>query len=93
MVKVSPRHRTEIVIDAKKDAKIRCLFDGEAPITVAWSRKGKKDLPKRAVARNSTLLLRRAALNDNDVFICKASNSFSKAETFVNVTVVSKYLL
>ena len=81
-----------------KPKKIRCDFEGTPPVVVTWKRAGKKGDSssldsERIRQQGNTLYFTRVEKEDEGQYSCKGENSFSSAESYVNVSVDGKKML
>ena len=75
--------------------KIRCDFEGQPSIKVTWKKAGKKEgsssLDSGRIRREgNTLYFDPVEKEDEGQYFCKGENSFSSAESFVNISVIGK---
>ena len=78
--------------------KIRCDFEGEPIIKVTWKKAGKKGGsssldPERITQKGNTLYFELVEKEDEGQYYCKGENSFSSAESYVNISVIGKKML
>lgn len=77
--------------------KIRCDFEGQPIIKVTWKKAGKKGGstldPKRIRQEGNTLHFELVEKEDEGQYYCKGENSFSSAESYVNISVIGKKML
>ena len=78
--------------------KIRCDFEGQPEIKVTWKKAGKKGSsslldPKRIRKEGNTLYFEQVKKDDEGEYFCKGENSFSSAESYVNISVIGKKML
>ena len=80
--------------DLHKTQKIRCDFDGHQPITVTWRKEGGVNIdPKRVRQEDSMLIFDEIEKADEGQYWCKGENSFSSAESYVNISVYGKIII
>lgn len=78
--------------------KIRCDFEGQPIIKVTWKKAGKKGGsssldPGRISQKGNTLYFELVEKEDEGQYYCKGENSFSSAESYVNISVIGKKML
>ena len=90
-------HIHHVFANLHADDKIRCDFDGHPPIIVTWKKAGKKGSSSldsdRIRQQGNTLYFKPAEKEDEGQYFCKGENSFSSAESYVNVSVIGKKML
>ena len=92
-------HVQHVYADLHKTEKIRCDFDGHPSINVTWKKAGKKGDgsssldSKRIKQMGNTLYFKPVEKEDEGQYFCKGENSFSSAESYVNVSVIGKNML
>ncbi|XP_078265871.1 coxsackievirus and adenovirus receptor homolog isoform X2 [Rhinoraja longicauda] len=75
-----------------KDAVLKCLSVGTAPITYLWTKQGSTHLlPSSAIADISagTLKVKNASVDNSGVYKCTAKNRVGSSECFVRLSVSS----
>nr|XP_058957740.1 immunoglobulin superfamily member 10-like isoform X2 [Pocillopora verrucosa] len=87
-VKLRGIHTNQVIATLHKPQKIRCDFDGHQPIIVTWKKEGGVNIdPKRVRQEDSMLIFKKIEKADEGHYWCKGENSFSSAESYVNISV------
>lgn len=94
-VKIAGIHIYHVFADLHKQEKIRCDFEGHPSITVTWKKAGRKGgspllVSDRIHQQDNTLYFKPVEKEDEGQYFCKGENSFSSAESYVNVSVIGK---
>ena len=94
-MKIAGIHIFHVFADLHKPEKIRCDFEGHPPIKVTWKKVGKKGGSssldsERIKQQDNTLYFQPVEKEDEGQYFCKGENSFSSAESYVNVSVIGK---
>lgn len=94
-VKITGIHIYHVFADLHKQEKIRCDFEGHPSITVTWKKAGRKGgspllVSDRIQQQGNTLYFQPVEKEDEGQYFCKGENSFSSAESYVNVSVIGK---
>ena len=84
-------HNNQVNANLHKPQKIRCDFEGHKPITVTWKKGSGMPLDKdRVIQDGSILSFTNVEKRDEGHYWCKGENSFSSAESYVNISVYGK---
>lgn len=91
-------HIHHVFANLNTKEKIRCDFEGQPEIKVTWKKAGKKGSsssldPKRIRKEGNTLYFEQVKKEDEGQYFCKGENSFSSAESYVNISVIGKKML
>ena len=97
-MKIAGIHSYHVFADLHKPEKIRCDFEGHPPMTVTWKKARKRGDstsldPRRIKQEGNTLYFTPVEKEDDGQYWCKGENSFSSAESYVNVSVIGKKML
>ena len=91
-------HIHHVFANLNTKEKIRCDFEGQPEIKVTWKKAGKKGSsssldPKRIRKEGNTLYFKQVKKEDEGQYFCKGENSFSSAESYVNISVIGEKML
>jgi len=98
-VKIAGIHSYLVVANLHEPKKISCDFEGTPPIVVTWKKADKKGVDsssldsERIKQQGNTLHFTRVEKEDEGRYSFKGENSFSRAESYVNVSVDGKKII
>ena len=98
-VKIAGIHSYLMFAALHEPKKISCDFEGTPPVVVTWWKKTVKEGDsslldsERIQQLGNTLYFTRVEKKDEGQYFCKGQNSFSSAESYVNVSVDGKKML
>ena len=94
-VKLAGIHNNQVNANLHKPQKIRCDFEGHEPIKVTWKKgDGREPLDKTRVKQEGmALVFLEIEKKDEGHYLCYGENTFSSAESYVNISVFGKGII
>jgi len=98
-LKIAGIHSYLVFAALHEPKKISCDFEGAPPVVITWRKKAGKEGDsslldsERIQQLGNTLYFTGVEEEDEGQYFCKGQNSFSSAESYVNVSVDGKKML